>query len=395
MGRPRLGGLRAGWSGGLLGCLAACGGDVGLAPPPTDGAVVVPWEAFDQAAEPMLPYQLEIQSDVIVVARTQVVEQRRGQSVLGLRIEDTLKGVAAGATLFPPDSQPWFGCILPARIPRPSELYPPDSEVLVYLTIDGAGEPQILLLHERPEDLAPLRRFLALYEAARGTDPDWDELWPPDPAGLGDLAFYAFGGGGQLIPGFEGVLVSRLGASVDRWTGAGAVDPSRLQRLVMLVNTYRPPAALPVLARLLDQVVELSREGAALRSVRVELLPDRRLLKQLTAEEVVLWSERLERVLVVAGDDDAHLAQSACFGLSALPHDRGFPILLRELQAGRVEAANPLLHWLQEPRPQERVAELERAVHALLDEADRASERGLRFARHLETIAARLEQVGR
>ena len=372
-----------------------CGGDPGPEAPATTppDQVLARWNVADQAGEPMLPFQLEQQADVIALATTTAVTERGGREVLGLRLEETLKGATVAATLFPPDIQPWLGCIMPARIPRPSEMYPPGSAVLAYLTCDVAGQLQILSLQPRPATLAPLRRFLSLYEAARQLEPDWQQLWPPEPLGLDQACFYALGGNGTPLATVRAPLLERLELTVSRVTeSAAAADPERLRLLVALVNHYRPPAALPALARLVDWTLSTPPHTLWSR-YRGYLLPDGRLLAQASPEQAARWRDLLARVLQ-AESSDLFATQGACVGLAALPDELGFPLLISQLRAQRLEAANPLYHWLNEPRPPELVAELRDAVTTLLREADRSDERQLTFARHLETIAARLAQRG-
>lgn len=377
----------------LLLSLAACTADPEL-PTARPMAVLAHWNGQDQAAEPMLPYQLEIEAEVLALARTTAVEQRDGRAVLGLQIEETLKGAVTAAALFPADAQPWFGCIVPERIPRPSELFPTGSEVLVYLSRDAAGTIQILSLQQRPQQLAPLRRFLALYAAAREADPDWEQLWPSEELGLDTAGFYALGGGGRLLPTLRAPLQQRLETTVTRLReGQTSVDPERLQLLVGLVNRYQLVEALPSLAELLEWTLERSpADNDNLRGYQGSLLPDRRLLTHASATQAVRWRALLERVLQAG---DLRASQQACFALAALPDDLGFPLLLRELQAQRLATANALYHWLSELRPPEHVAALEQAVTTLLRQADRSDERQLTFARHLKTIAARLAQRDR
>lgn len=355
-------------------------------------AVLAQWDSYDQASELMLPYQLEIEAEVVALARTTAVEEHAGRAVLGLQIEETLKGAVTTAMLFPADEQPWLGCILPERIPRPSGLYPAGSEVLVYLTRDAARTIHILSLQERPEQLAPLRRFLALYSAAHKPDPDWEQVWPSHQLGLDTASFYALGGGGDLLPTLRDPLQQRLEMTVTHLTQEEAsVDPERLQHMVALVNRYQLIEALPSLERLLTWALEKSRaDDDTLRRYQATLLPDHRLLTHASPTQAVRWHSLLERVLQA---DDPQASQQACFALAALPGDLGFPLLLHELQAQRLAATNALYRWLREPRRPEHVAALDQAVTTLLRQADRTNERQLTFTRHLETIAARLAQL--
>ena len=73
----------------LLGMLGCQGDSVTQTAATTTVQIVARWDAPDRAAETMLPYQLEQQANVIVLARTTDVTQRGGRHVLALRLEES------------------------------------------------------------------------------------------------------------------------------------------------------------------------------------------------------------------------------------------------------------------------------------------------------------------
>ena len=118
------------------------------------------------AAEPMMPWQLEHQAEVIADAIVDGTVAGAGPGRLGLRVVAVHKGALGAATLTTDDVVPDHGCIRQERPVRATAQFAQGSAALVYLSrIEGRWQ----LIHiAKPPDAAfmqRLRRFLAVLDA--------------------------------------------------------------------------------------------------------------------------------------------------------------------------------------------------------------------------------------
>lgn len=120
-------------------------------------------EESGASQKPMPPFSLEAQADVVALGTIGEPFTAQGQQLVGLVLENVLKGQAIAAPLVTADAMPFLGCILPARLPRPSEVFAPGTPVVVYLT-QREGQWRILALEPRlsPDQATRQQRFLTL-----------------------------------------------------------------------------------------------------------------------------------------------------------------------------------------------------------------------------------------
>lgn len=287
-----------------LATLAACArgpGDTPTARPPDNGApasadllIVGGWPDPTVVRETLLPLSLEAWAEVIAVGRVHEPFLRNGRRLLKLELTEIIKGRTAAGTLFPGDSQPWLGCLPPATVPRPSERFPPGSEVLIYLDDEPGEGLSILGIWPLGEgrSIESVRRYVEIEASFLDPEADFTDLLPAD--GTLDhvthwALYHSYPTSDSLRPALRAML-EHAAAQLDRGQRVG----------------------MDHLANLLYQL----SHGSA--------------LADLPAADAASWVSLLEALRAYAGRDLSMI--EGLFGaLVRLPDGAGLPVLLREI----------------------------------------------------------------
>ena len=102
------------------------GTGAGAAPPTRmdDGVMVVGgWQGPEVSQEMTLPWTIEADADVMAIGKVGEPLERDDRQLLSLTLTEVLWGEAEVGELFPEDDAPFFGCMPPETIPRPSEQF--------------------------------------------------------------------------------------------------------------------------------------------------------------------------------------------------------------------------------------------------------------------------------
>lgn len=160
-------------------------------PEASDVRVLGGWPDPNQQSETTLPWTLEEISVAVALGVVGEPFEYQGRQVLRLTIQEVLHGEELADELLPSDDMPFMGCNPPESIPRPSELFPPGTEVTVYLRRTPAGELQLEQLLSGSLDAESVRGYFAFRARLDG---DLAELLPPDTtlgAGHGWALYHA------------------------------------------------------------------------------------------------------------------------------------------------------------------------------------------------------------
>jgi hypothetical protein len=125
-----------------------------------------------------------------------------------------LKGDAVAGPLLTSDTVPFLGCIPPATIPRPSEQFPPGTQVMVYL---DQGPDSFRLAHIEPprKDPAHVRAWVAFRGKLDGPREEVAALLAPGKKlGVGfDWALIHAGRVDDVLPEIWGLLLEDAGTT--------------------------------------------------------------------------------------------------------------------------------------------------------------------------------------
>lgn len=115
------------------------------------------------SSEPIQPYTLEATADAIALGRIGEPLVREGRTWIRLDVEEVLSGPLATGGTRTPDEMPYFGCMPPPELPRPSEVYSPGSTAVLYLQ-GSPGAWRILALIPLGSDaVGPARERILIF----------------------------------------------------------------------------------------------------------------------------------------------------------------------------------------------------------------------------------------
>ena len=340
------------------------------------------------AAEPMRPWSLEAQADVVAIGLVHEPVEHAGRAILKLELREVIKGSDVAKTVFPEDKQAFLGCMPPEDIPRPSDVFAPGTEVLAYLTKPEGGELSILQLMPRPDAarLEAIRRFVKVGVAIRAPSPAWSTILPPNKP-IDDVTYWALEYARPA--GAATALRAVLSHTLDQADAGLHPDVAGLNSLAGLLTSTIPDAdSLPVLERLVRWV--LARDTADTFTAHWPMCSPGRLLGRLPVESVSRWEELLREILARSVHND-YAVQGTANALAHLPDGAGVSALLEELGNQRSAVAASLTWWTHEhPDDLERRTLIHARVQAILQDPTLRGDEHLSFRRHLDNLVSAL-----
>lgn len=149
---------------------ALAGSPVGAGP---QGGEALGWlelPAVEASSETMLPFTLEAMADAIALGRVGEPVDREGGSWIRLTVEEVLSGPLATGDTRTQDEMPYFGCMPPPDLPRPSDVYRPGSAAVLYLQGSPGTWRILALIPLESDEVGPARERILLF--LRASEPE-------------------------------------------------------------------------------------------------------------------------------------------------------------------------------------------------------------------------------